>query len=320
MPGAYTHITIARLLTSGRALSELNLPERARRALLDYSAFCHMGAMSPDYPYLRLIGNKKSAEHWANSMHHKYGTLTKENILHLGIKYLSGLTGEEQSRCLAWFLGYASHVTADVTCHPMTNLLVGDYEADNQVAHCVSELHQDVYIFRTRLNGDVRKSEHIKNVIGSCTDLNDNKKIHQHIEKMWQSMLSEAFPKIYEKFKPDIHGWHNAVQLWLEDIAEELSLIPSRHIRKFLTKKRFSYPRFEDIDRKTYINELNTPKGLKTYDEIFDYAKSKVAEVWKIISNGIFLGERSYEEKLKIWNLDTGQEVRTPIVLWESTL
>ena len=100
MPGAYTHITIARLLTAGNSLRSPKIPKEARRALLKYAEFCHMGAISPDYPYLRLIKGKKAAETWANSMHHKYGTLTKENVLHIGINYLKKLVGDKQSKCL----------------------------------------------------------------------------------------------------------------------------------------------------------------------------------------------------------------------------
>lgn len=47
-------------------------------------------------------------------------------------------------------------------------MLCGDYEAEgNAMEHRVSEKHQDVYIYKTRLTGDVRKSEKIKNVIGT---------------------------------------------------------------------------------------------------------------------------------------------------------
>ncbi len=320
MPGAYTHITIVRLLTAGKALKNMKLPILARTALMDYSAFCHMGAVSPDYPYLNLLGDSKAAEHWANSMHHKYGTLTKGNILHIGINYIKKLTGDEQLKCLAWFLGYASHITADVTCHPITNLLVGDYEAANQVPHRVSEMHQDVYIFKTRVGGDVRKSEHIKNVIGSCADSEDKQKIDPFIEKMWRHILTTIFPDICSEFKLDIHGWHRAVQFFLEDIAEELSFIPSRHIRNFLTKEGLAYPRFEDVDHVAYINKLKTPKGNKNYDYIFDYAKRNVTKVWKLISDGIFLADETYKDKLILWNLDTGQEVVTPKIMWESRL
>ncbi len=317
MPGAYTHISIARLLTSGKALRSSGIPKEARRTLMEYPEFCHMGAISPDYPYLRLIGGKKVAEHWANSMHHKYGTLTEENILHIGINYLKRLSGDKKSKCLAWFFGYTSHVVADVTCHPATNLLVGDYEAGNQEAHRISEMHQDVYIFKTRLNGNVRKSEHIKNVVGSCKDPNDKKKVDKDVEKMWGHMLSKAFPTIYVKYNLNIHGWHRAVQVFLDDFGEELSIIPSRHVRGFFEDKGIAYPRFKDINRKKYINNLKTPKGINTYDQVFDRAKRNVMKVWKLISNGIYLGDESYKEKIKIWNLDTGQEVKTLKVMWE---
>jgi hypothetical protein len=319
MPGAYTHISIARLLSSGNVLRDEYLHRKARSALLEYPEFCHMGAISPDYPYLNIITGKKESEHWANAMHHKYGTLTKGNILHIGIDYLKNLAGDEQLKCLAWFLGYASHVTADVTCHPVTNLLVGDYEADSQVAHRESELHQDVYIFSSRLDEDVRKSEHIKNVVGACNDPIDKHKVEPSVEKMWKHMLLSAFPDFAEKFKINIHDWHSSVQFWLEEIAEELSIIPSRHIRDLLTKEGVSYPRIDELNRK-YIDKLSTPKGEKTYDDIFDHAMANVKNVWKLIAEGIFSNNSDYINKLRIWNLDTGQDVKAPEVLWKDTL
>ena len=313
MPGTYTHISLVRLLTSGKALNDLSLPHGARTALLEYPEFCHMGSISPDYPYLNLVTGKTESEHWANAMHHKYSILTKENIFHVGIDYLKSLTGDEQSQCLSWFLGYASHITADVSCHPVTNLLVGDYDAGNQVPHRVSEMHQDVYIFSSRLKGDVRKSEHIKNVVGTCSSSGDKNKIEPFIEKMWRLMLLESFPGINAKFNVDIHDWHSSVQFWLDNIAEELSIIPSRHIRDALEEGGVSYPK--EINR-AYIDKLNTPNGIKSYDEIFDHAKENIKKIWRLITNGIFLNDTNYVDKLKIWNLDTGQEVNTPKALW----
>lgn len=317
MPGAYTHISIARLLTSGNALKRKAMPE-ARKALLLYPEFCHMGAISPDYPYLELLNS--SAESWANAMHHKYVTSTEKNILHVGVNHIKRLTGDKQSKCLAWFFGYVSHVTADVTCHPVTNLLVGDYEADNQVAHRESEMHQDVYIFKTRLDGDVSKSEHIKNVIGSCADPNDSKKVDPDVENLWSSLLSKTFPKIRAKYAVNIDEWHNAVQFILDNIAEELSVVPSRHIRGSLTGGGIAYPRFDEIDTARFVNRLKTPKGIKTYDQVFDFAKRNVVKIWKLISDGIFDNDESFKDKIKIWNLDSGQEVKTPRVMWEGVL
>jgi len=317
MPGAYTHISIARLLTSGNKLKNKKIPE-ARKALLQYPEFCHMGAISPDYPYLKLLD--RTAEFWANAMHHKYVTSTEKNIIHVGINHIKKLTGDQKSKCLAWFLGYVSHVTADVTCHPVTNLLVGDYAADNEVAHRESELHQDVYIFKTRLDGDVNKSEHIKNVIGSCVDPNDSKKVDPDVEQFWSSLLSKTFPQIHAKFAVNINEWHRAVQFVLDDIAEELSVIPSRHIRASLTGGGIAYPRFDEINTTKFIDKLKTPKGTRTYDQVFNFTMRKVVRVWKLVSEGIFGDDDSFQDKIKIWNLDSGQEVKTAKVMWEGEL
>jgi len=92
MSGVYTYITHALLLTEGNSLSSMKLPAGAGRALLEYPEFCRMGAISPDYPYLRLVGDSEEAEHWGNAMHHKYGSLTKKNIFSVITKYLNYLS------------------------------------------------------------------------------------------------------------------------------------------------------------------------------------------------------------------------------------
>ena len=317
MPGAYTHITHVRLLTAGIELKKIKLPKDARTALLEYPEFCRMGSISPDYPYFNLVGGSGDAEHLANAMHHKYGTLTQQNILHVGVEYLRGLTGDDKNKGVSWFLGYASHIVADVTCHPVTNLLVGDYEADNQKAHRASELHQDVYVYSTRLGGDVSKSEEIQNVIGTCTNPEDGKKIDSSVEKIWRHLLSESFPEIVRKFAVDINGWHRAAQVFLEDVAEELAAIPSRHVRKFVGDMGIAYPLFHELDKAKYIDTLMTPKGMRSYDQIFDRTQGNIKKVWRLLSDGIFNADDSYKDKIGLWNLDTGQKVTTEKVMWE---
>jgi len=316
MPGPYTHITHVRLLTQGRSLNKMKLPQPAEIALLDYPRFCRMGAISPDYPYLQLAIGSAAAEHLANAMHHKYGTLTRHNILHIGVQHLRTLANSAKSKCFSWFLGYASHIVADVTCHPVTNMLVGDYEADNQRAHRRSELHQDVYIYKTRLNADPHNAEEIKKVIGACTDHADRDKIDQDIEKFWRYLLHETFPEICSTFSVDINAWHKSAQVFLDDIAEELSFFPCRHINNIIDNLAIAYPSFSDVDMDAYINKLGTPKGVKSYDAIFDYTQRKITKVWQLLSNGVFNGDDNYKRKVGIWNLDTGQEVSTRKIMW----
>ncbi|MFZ2634325.1 MAG: zinc dependent phospholipase C family protein [Desulfosalsimonadaceae bacterium] len=317
MPGTYTHLTITSLLTGGNEMDALGLPKKAQNALRKFSDFCDMGAISPDYPYLKISGiGKQAAQDWANAMHHKYGTYTKKNILHVCIDYLKGLSGNEQDKCFAWSLGYASHVTADVTCHPVTNLLVGDYEANNQKDHRESEMHQDVYIYKKKLKRDLRAAEHIKNVVGSCIDL-DSEKIAPEINSIWTHMLSEAFPDLYRKYKKiNIDNWHGWVQFLVDGCAEEFPYFPTRHI----FGEGLVYPSIEAIDEDRFINNLKTPNGIMKYDDVFEKALDNVSKVWKIISDAVFADDNAYLEKINIWNLDTGQDIRTPKVMWEGQI
>ena len=128
---------------------------------------------------------------------------------------------------------------------------------------------------------------------------------------------------VFDKNEIDIHGWHKAVQTFLDGIASNLSILPSRHVREYLTGKGASYPRFEDIDSEDFnkfLKGLDTPKGKMDYDDIFDLALDNVGKVWKLISDGILKGDDSYLDKIGLWNLDNGQEVKTPKIMWEGTL
>jgi len=314
MPGTYTHLTITSLLTGGNKMEEIDLLEGATRALRKFSHFCDMGAISPDYPYLKIFGRgRKAARNWANAMHHKYGTYTQKNILHVGIDYIKGLSGNNRDKCLSWFLGYASHVTADVTCHPMTNLLVGDYEADNQTSHRESEMHQDVYIYNKKLQRRVRAAEHVQNVVGSCVDL-DSEKIDSEINQIWTHMLSETFPALRRRYKRiDIDNWHDCVQSLIDDFAEEFPYFPTRHI----IGEGLVYPNVDDVDVDKFVNNLNTPLGVMSYDDVFDRALYNTGRVWKMISDAVFLDDEAYLANIGIWNLDSGQVVKTPKVMWE---
>lgn len=313
MPGPYTHLTIATILTGGNIMDDLGLPEGAKSALKKYYEFCCLGAISPDYPYLKIAGRgKKAARNWANAMHHKYYTYTKQNILHVGIDFLKEQTGNKLEKCFSWLLGYASHITADVTCHPMTNLLVGDYEADNQKKHRESEMHQDAYIYNKKLERNVRKAEHIQNVVGTCTEY-DTDKIDQEVKEIWTYMLTRTFPDLYDRYKKiDFDNWHSYIQSLIDDFAEELPYFPAM----LIFGKGLVYPDIDDIENK-FIIDLETPVGTMNYEDVFDKALENCGRIWKIISDAVFLEDQTYLSEINIWNLDNGQIIRTPKVMWE---
>lgn len=337
MAGSYTHIALVRVLYGDPKYKEFinNLPVEAKHAILKYNEFCQMGSVSPDYPYMD-VRKPKEAGSYANLMHNKLSTAIKANIIHVGIEYVRELKDKEKAKCLAWLLGYMSHVIADVTCHPITNLLVGDYEGgkykdpSNEVKHRISEIHQDIYITDKIFGETVGKSEHFAKIIGNCTEGGNRKKegkkvIDGAIEKLWRYMLESTFPDIYKENVPDINRWHRGGQLWLVGVAEEYGFLP-KSIRKaielFFDPGVF-YPPKEELDG-TYIKSLLTPTGKEMhYDEIFDHAIQNIMQYWILIANATCEDEfgnfdAQYKEKIGIWDLDSGQTTASTKLMWEN--
>lgn len=311
MPGAYCHITLVNRLTNTRRLKSLGLPTDGIKALMVFSKFCDFGAISPDYPYLRATS--KSAKEWADVQHHKTKGAIEQNIFEWGVKNLRALKGEEKEKCFAWFCGYASHIVADVTVHPVVNMKVGYYEEGNEAAHRRMEMHQDVLIYEDVYGSKIGDSEHIKNIIGTCTDDNDNDKIDPVVNKFWHKMLEDCYPRIYQEAEPNIHKWHNAVQFLIDDVAEEGGRLffPSRH----LESKGLIYPQRKEVEDQ-YLFGLATPSGKKNYKRIFEIAVGKAGGVWKMLADGVFLGDQKYVTELGIWDLDSGEKVFNDLVMW----
>lgn len=170
MPGAYAHITLANELSDVNYLEGLpSFPTQAIQAILRYFKFCELGSVSPDYPYLDFLSSVSTE--WADTMH-RVGT---GEFLKAGVAQVGGMKGAAQQKCVAWLLGFASHVAADVCVHPVVERKVGPYE-QNKKEHRVCEMNEDVYIF-ARLNlGDIGLSEHLDSGVGACTDPQNGRK------------------------------------------------------------------------------------------------------------------------------------------------
>jgi hypothetical protein len=319
MPGAYAHLTLANVLSKTRFLeTELELPLDACKAILRYSKFCDMGAISPDYPYLKLGPGSKKAYRWSDLMHNRFDKPTlenhKANIIHNGIRILRQMKGQAKLKCFAWFAGYSSHVGADVTVHPIVNLKVGNYDDGNQKKHRICEMHQDAYIYSLIMNLQIGVSEHINGIIGSCT--NSNNAIDDDISHFWTTLLEQTFPRENDENPPSINDWHKAVQLFLGNIAEEgYRLFPfARHVG---IRSGLTYPNPGDVDKPEYIDLLSTPIGNNTsYDDIFNHATTNIGQMWKMIADAVFGNGRTYLTRLGIWNLDSGKDENDNIVFW----
>ena len=308
MPGAYAHITLVNEFRTPELLENIKgFPKDGMVALYKRFKYCELGAVSPDYPYLAL-GDGDAAD-WADLMHYTH----TGQMIHAGIKLVRAMSGDMREKCLAWLLGYAAHVAADVTIHPVVELIVGPYKG-NEKHHRVCEMNQDAYIFQ-RLNvAEVGLSDHLESGIAACSDPDDDEKMDPDIVNLWIGMMKEVHPTIYTANSPDVNKWHDRFNLIVEEIAEAGNhLLPfARHLG---TNSGLIYPAVDQIDKK-YIENLIVPFGTMNYDELFSKAIESVSKVWLQISKGVLSGDTLYVAQIGNWDLDTGRNEKNELVFW----
>lgn len=305
MPGAFAHITMVNCLSETARLKKL--PSAAAKAVLKNFKFCELGAVSPDYPYL-VVGDH-NAKNWANSMHHE----RTGEMIHAGIEYLKGSTGSALNKGIAWLLGYAAHVTTDVTIHPVVEMKVGPYKG-NEKKHRICEMNQDSYIYQRLDLGGIGVGEHLDTGIAACSVNGDREQLDPDIVLLWRSMLQRVYPSQFASSSPDIHLWHRQFVSMVDNIAEEgQRLIPiARHVA---VDCGLTYPERTDVDPE-FIHNLEIPGGRSNYDAIFDRAIDNVTSVWEMVARGVFSGDQKYLAGIGHWNLDNGRNERDSLVFW----
>jgi len=306
MPGAYAHITAVNIASETYRVQAAGISREAAIALGRYKGFLELGAVSPDYPYLD-VGFGSSAKKWADKMHY---TNTGFMVGH-GIEHLFSVRQEAREKCIAWLLGYAAHLVADLTIHPIVELRVGPYH-ENAADHRTCEMHQDAYIFNRMNVGEVGASEHLDSGISRCCGKDDSS-LDEDIKALWLAMLSSNYPDEFETNRPDPDSWHSGFKTIVDTVEEGYKLFPiARHVA---ADKGLTYPARENIDS-SFIEELKTPSGTAHYDEIFDRAVSNIIQMWKQISDDLNQKEPTILAQLGNWNLDTGRDENGQLVYW----
>lgn len=307
MPGAYAHLTLVNFLKEPSRLEKIpSFPTEAIRAILKRFKYVELGAVSPDYPYLAI--QDKEAAAWADKMHYER---TGDKII-AAIPDIANRSDAEREKGLAWLLGYAAHVGADVTIHPVVELKVGAYQL-NKTAHRRCEMHQDAYIFQRMNLGGIGLSEHLDSGIAKCTE-SDGKSFDKTIKEIWSGMLLVAHPELFQESEPNFQKWHSRFQLMVDKIGEEGNkLWPiARHVA---VDCGLTYPAQSEIDF-GFIENLETPEGIMGYDDIFDRALQNVAYLWTLIAGGVVEGDENFKKKIGNWNLDTGKDENGNFVFW----
>lgn len=306
MAGTYTHLTLVVHLCSAREIEKIGgLDRRLLAPLLSYGKYTELGAVSPDYPYLKILSS--SANAWADAMHYE----RTGDRLRAGMDYVKGLLGEDKYKALAWLLGFTSHIITDISIHPVVELKVGPY-AENAQEHRVCEMHQDVFIYRRMNVGDIFGGNFIHSGIADCVDSKDSGKLDPLIVATWSHMLLQTDAQLYAKNSPDFNSWHTYFS-GLISAAGIGEFIPiSRH---FLSHKGVVYPKEPADD---YISKLLTPGGASMdFAEVFDRAIDNVRSFWGLVCRYCLTDENPDLSGIRNWNLDTGQDENGIITMWE---
>ena len=306
MAGAYTHISIVEKAAERRSAKTLgDVFQRAASVASNNRAYTLIGSLAPDYPYLVWLGFAPDAT-WADTMHYtRSGEIIKE-----GIRYFLRIKEEaDQAIQIAWLLGYASHVVADATIHPVIEKNIGVYE-DNKFEHRKCEMHQDVYI-TNELRYNLNSSE-LFDVIKETTG--EDKNLHPAIIKLWNMTLSKVHPDLYKSLQPDINKWHQWYCTGL-DVGENTLLVKGRHVIAESGLGVF-YPTKEDLQEK-FLFKLKQPlEGVIDFKDLFKKAVGNTREAWEVIGRGLWEGSNEYESYFKNWNLDTGKDEKKVFAYW----
>ncbi|WP_243336845.1 zinc dependent phospholipase C family protein [Anaeromyxobacter soli] len=306
MPGAYAHLTLVAIAREPAELEAAGVSEQAIVALLDFAKYCELGAVSPDYPYLAIT--HPAQKEWADAMHY---VRTRE-VISSGITRLRTMQGDAARKCLAWLLGYAAHVTTDMTIHPVVEKKVGPYRG-NELQHRICEMHQDAYIFQRLELGGIEFAEYLDHGIAACSSPSDHDRLDGDVATLWTQVLGEVYAGTPMP-QPDPDAWHRGFRRGVDKFAESgRYLFPlARHVAQ---GHGLVYPLKHEIDRQ-FIDDLLTPSGARLpYDLIFDRAVANVRAQWALIAAEL-AGGPLYASAGGTWNLDTGRD-GDRYVFWE---
>jgi hypothetical protein len=312
MPGPYAHITLLHELRSSGRFETIFQPSFGCADLLTtYFSYVLLGAISPDYP--NLSTEDSAASRWADVMH---CTRACEMITS-GIRHIRESSGAVRDKQMAWLLGYASHVAADVTIHPIVQAKVGVY-AKNQRHHRICEMNQDSFIYHRMNLGEIGESDDFAVAITRCSNPADRTQLDSDITTLWERMLEDVHPELYSVHRPDCASWHKAFITMVDDSRTcSVRLFPLAAV--IAAKIGLAYPVYKKAGRQ-FVTAQTVPSGkpyVLDYDDIFDQAADSVVSVWQRVGQA-FISNGSEEHVLSgDWNLDTGRDEQGNLVFWD---
>jgi hypothetical protein len=311
MPGPYAHITLLHELMQPDRLKSIFSPYSSTSdALKTYFPYCTLGAVSPDYP--NLARGDGSASRWADAMHYTRAC----EMITSGIRRIRGTQEAARDKLLAWLLGYSAHVATDVTIHPVVQAKVGVY-AENQRRHRICEMNQDSYIFRRMNLGEIGESIKFAVTVAHCSSSADKNQLDRDISTLWEGMLADVHPELFQSQPPDSAAWHREFVTMVAECADNaIRLFPLAGV--IAAKMGLTYPAYETVDHQ-YVAELLVPSERPIhlqYDDIFDAAVGNVSAVWKLVERAVCDDVPYHQSLFEDWNLDSGRDEHDRLVFW----
>jgi hypothetical protein len=298
MPGQYAHIAVVHQLTGSRLDKLQGFPAQAIPPVLKYINFVELGSISPDLPFYYPAQSE-----WADKMH----TESTGKMIREGTALVAAMTDTgRQQKCFAWLCGYASHVAADVTVHPVVNLKSGG----SSVVHRLIEMHQDSFIW-DRLNVGAIGEANPFIGLNSCFP---GSHLDHDVAWLWAEMLKRTYPEEWAQSAPQIDMWQAGFKLLLQKFASAGHAFPfGRHLGNI---SGAVYPSHHQINL-DYINNLDVPGGgTEDYGAIFERAVRATETVWLEVAKGVYQGDSSYQTSIGDWSLDKGTDPTGRMVFW----
>ncbi len=312
MPGPYAHITLLHeLRLAGRLEKIFQSSSGCAASLTKYFSYGVLGTVSPDYP--NLAPGEGTASHWADVMH---CTRACEMIVS-GIRHVRKAKGAAREKQLAWLLGYASHMAADVTIHPLVQAKVGVY-AENQRRHRICEMNQDSYIYRRMNQGEIGEDDDFALTVMSCCNPDNRTELDRDIVTLWEGMLEDVHPDLFATNQPDCASWHRAFVARVDECCDSrVRLFPLADV--IAATVGVPYPVFNRVGRR-FVANLVVPleeSYCLDYDDVFDQAADTVAIVWRLVEQAVCSVDMVPLPVFGDWNLDTGRDEHGRLVFWD---
>lgn len=308
MAGPFTHwMVVEEALKKPSISAQANLTGNKNYILL--------GAVSPDLPYLSTPNTQ-----WADRMHYENtGSFVRHGIANLPPKGTP-----KHDICLAWLLGYVSHLVADVVVHPVVNVIVGPYRF-NDIEHRRCELTQDALVYSKVMTvegaptqADLTDTDY-HHFLNHCASLPvtpantlGSPDINKTINEFWSVTLSENHMDQTTNYEPiDPNAWYRNYKSGINTASR----MPSAAIRELLSGKGLAYQKLNSpklaTDRLGFFDNINIPKGGRgNFLEVFYKAVGEVVRVWDLLLEDINKGDPNNCAKyVKNWDLDTGLDM-----------